>query len=442
MKRLLVILTYSLCLCHSGQAGTDFKANFGKVDETNVLRLGSLKLSQHIVEKNLWEYLHGEPQAHDRLVKKDSALEEWIQSFIDSRLIVHEGLNAGFHRSRETLRNLDIMERHLMLSPSSEGYRRLITKLLGEDKLETRLRHTAKQKTALVLKLDESGIRTFLSLLPQHEPMELIILPEWFEEKEDLKLGTYKNAEGSLSTFTIEEFVERYNKRIFREFPDNLEIVGSMIEEWLLEDLNYTEALSLGIDQDPKFRQDRMNYIHKLVHSQYLQNVLTVEIKVTTEDIENYYQENGQQLLTFESCQLEIDLFKDKRKAIQARFQMSQPNIETPKPSNILFVGFSPKNDINTPAIVREWALRLPVGQYSPPLDWENEYAIIRKVGQSGSYLPPLENLLEQIRAILIEEKSEIAERELVKELHREIEIIDTIDRTRLMKLINDAGSS
>lgn len=208
-----------------------------------------------------------------------------------------------FVRERKQQRPTENLEN---TRPSCEAY------FIQADRENVQKRRRAEVLASAKFKIESTTLFAAVKLwnrLPRGA-QHLSSLPELA----DKPLFEYQKA-GKEVAVTVDEYVQFFNQQyIITAVPRELSEFRETMENLILADYDLTTAADDGIDQSPRFVEDLNDYIGGELLFAYL-NEHTKRVRVTDEDIENYYRQHLADFIVPTKMRGRVGIFKTEREA-------------------------------------------------------------------------------------------------------------------------------
>ncbi len=125
-------------------------------------------------------------------------------------------------------------------------------------------------------------------------------------------------------TLRVNELIDKLEKMYFhgtdialnaKEADDRL---GKIFQDWIFRLGGTAEAKKLGIDQSLKYTLKVEEFERRTLFDHFMQKIVVPEVKLTEEEIQQYYEENKEEYSTPAMLRLESLAFEDREDALAA----------------------------------------------------------------------------------------------------------------------------
>ncbi len=287
-----------------------------------VLKVGSAEISHYAVEKNLTRFQrtgsgHGLPSSE--------AACAWFGLFLSRQVILAEALKAGYAQRPEVTRMVGTMEQHMLAQtepavapptdaelhdaydkfpeqpgrtkPPFEQQRPFLEKKLLQDR-RLAVKRTQRDQAVAVLKLEivHETVAKLLQCL-QAEPSTTVEVSEKLVAPlAGERLATYRLGDETM-TLTVDGWRERFNALFVRERQTSTAQLEANIRDLVVAEFAASEARRLGLDREPRFAEDRRNFVYAQALDLFEKEKLLPQIEIKPAEAEAYYREHSAEFM-------------------------------------------------------------------------------------------------------------------------------------------------
>ena len=211
----------------------------------------------------------------------------------------------------------------------------------------------------------------------------------------------------------------------------------ALVEKLIEMDLFSQAALKAGVEDDPDYKQ-AMEMMHKqedlfkkqALAATYLRNKAFGQVKVTPEEIKNYYDQNKDQFKTGEQVKASHILVKteDEVKAVKARLDkgesfeaVAKDKSTCPSASRGGDLGWFGRGVMDPD--FEKAAFALKDGEVSGPIKTKFGWHIIKITGKKAESVRPLDEVSARIEQKLLQDKQKKAYDDLLAKLRKDADI-------------------
>ena len=211
----------------------------------------------------------------------------------------------------------------------------------------------------------------------------------------------------------------------------------ALVEKLIEMDLFAQAALKAGVEDDPDYKQ-AMEMMHKqedlfkkqALAATYLRNKAFGQVKVTPEEIKNYYDQSKDQFKTGEQVKASHILVKteDEAKAIKARLDkgesfeaVAKDKSTCPSASRGGDLGWFGRGVMDPD--FEKAAFALKDGEVSGPIKTKFGWHIIKITGKKTESVKPLDEVSAQIEQKLMQDKQKTAYDDILAKLRKDADI-------------------
>ncbi|ADQ80901.1 hypothetical protein Palpr_2772 [Paludibacter propionicigenes WB4] len=221
--------------------------------------------------------------------------------------------------------------------------------------------------------------------------------------------------DGKTKAFTIADFIGFVeNEPLFFGSLTQLSGIKGMLESNILDIYLYSEALKIGMLNDPEFLTFKRNRQFKIYTQHYKETNVIPKVVVTEAESRKFYNQNIDKFKTFGSCEVLIYKFKDSQTAGNSMPPIAVRYTQKPVPQEIQDRAKSIKIPEPTPATlkisdktlsanIKSAIIRLMPTQVSMPIQMNNGYWVIYLKSKSDLIIIPYEEVKSEIAAKLPE---------------------------------------
>lgn len=211
----------------------------------------------------------------------------------------------------------------------------------------------------------------------------------------------------------------------------------ALVEKLIEMDLFAQAAEKAGVEDDPDYKQ-AMEMMHKqedlfkkqALAATYLRNKAFGQVKVTPEEVKNYYDQNKDQFKTGEQVKASHILVKteDEAKAIKARLDkgesfeaVAKDKSTCPSASRGGDLGWFGRGVMDPD--FEKAAFALKDGEVSGPIKTKFGWHIIKITGKKTESVKPLDEVSAQIEQKLMQDKQKTAYDDILAKLRKDADI-------------------
>jgi hypothetical protein len=316
MRRCSPIIVFVLGAgCLGAQIGADFAPASIRTDIA--LKVGAAEISQYAVEKNLSRFLRS---GNGKARPSTDAIRTWLELFLARQVVIAEALAQGYDRRPEVVRMVDTMERHMLaqaepavapptdaelravyerlpvppdgLKPAFEQQRSFLEKILRQERrLAFRRTQSDEAVRAMGLEIDRAGVGKLFQRLQAEPPSTTDISVTLTAPLAGERLATYRLGDQAIE-LTVDGWRTRFNALFVRELPTNLVQLEAGIRELAVAEYATHEGRRRGIDREPRFIEDRRNFVYYQALDLFEKEKLLPQVAVTSTETETYYREH------------------------------------------------------------------------------------------------------------------------------------------------------
>lgn len=432
----LLLLAAFFCVLSSPGAPTATEPSTPEVNTDCVLAIGEAKISTYAVEKNLQRYRSG---YQSQAAATDDELRKWFELYLARQVIIAEALAQNYDKRAEVIEIVDTMERHMLAQvetevqpPSEAELRAVYDKLppppagpqlsfatlrprlerlgLQQKRLEslrlqkdTALRATKPSLTATLVAQVAGQISH--AALPKAEIPQSLLASCSTEILARYELG------GKKVELTVEEWRAAFNRLFVRSLPRSTTELEENIREQIVAAYACDEAKKAGRNQEPRFVEDRRNFVYYQALDLYEKERLAPQLTVSAQELGAFYKENPE--LFRQALRASGLLFRFPDAKTAAQWLREQAHAPKNAPGEKIVISKQsplPGAENATPVI-----LRLPDGKFFGPVEIHGSALVILKQSTETG-LPPLTELEGPIRATLTRQKLDELELRLARE--------------------------
>lgn len=244
------------------------------------------------------------------------------------------------------------------------------------------------------------------------------------------EIGTYNG-----DSVTVDELAKWFvlfgeRTRVPDEDSNETQWVQQVLNSRVLERVLGEKARQLELDQTEFFKEYKRRLEGEGITRYFFQKEIIEPIQITSADINRYYRTNRSRFEIPTSFSFKVIFFdaeKDGRERARRRAQQVLDRLEQGAPFDSLiyehsdldviertkdFGPYTPDSGLLPP--IKEAALKLNAGEVSGLIEHNKGFHIIRLTRKTESYMRSLEEVQEEIRQTLFDERLQLAEEQLV----------------------------
>lgn len=294
----------------SGTTPTDIKRDI-------VLKLGPAEVSRYAVEKNLSRFLRT-ANTGDRL--SAAAVRTWFELYIARQVMIAEALTQGYAQRPDVVRMVSTMEEHMLAQtessvttpltgadlraaydriplptsrpkPSFEEQRPLLENTLRQE-LRRAAKRTQFEQAIQAVRLEiahDIAERLFRRIQlgpPTPTISEALVAPMAGE-----RLAAYCIGDEPV-ILTVNDWRNRFNALFVRELPTTATQLEAGIRDLVVAEYVAREARRHGLDREPRFVEDRRNFVYYQALDLFEREQLLPQIEIISAEVEDYYRDH------------------------------------------------------------------------------------------------------------------------------------------------------
>jgi hypothetical protein len=225
-------------------------------------------------------------------------------------------------------------------------------------------------------------------------------------------LATYRGPNGK-QVITERDFIRQFNERMIRTTPRDAAGLVSAIEDIVVEEYDYAEAVGAGLDQEPKFVQDRRNFEFRQALALYEKEILAPRIPISAAEVRSYYVERSERYAVPGDATGTLYRFASAATAREASLLLNQGGTAA---------AAALAEEVIDPAVIERQGpplvpgrpngsfLGMPDGRTIGPFEQAGRAAIFLKRSSGGRQIPPLEEIESVVRQHMLRERLDEAE--------------------------------
>ncbi|MCK5169864.1 MAG: peptidyl-prolyl cis-trans isomerase [Bacteroidales bacterium] len=226
----------------------------------------------------------------------------------------------------------------------------------------------------------------------------------------------------------IKDFVYYYRNNPFLYFVEEKQMLRNILYDFVEEQYLFTEAENLGVTKETGYILDKKNYKNKLILGYYYRNKFYNNVNVSDDELQVYYNDNKQNFTGANSCNVSVFTFNDKQSATKnlgyLYSKISTGKFKDISDTTIVKGLISYKRDIKIdkdnkiyPQELTRDIFNAPLNQLEGPIDYNNVCILFVKTKQEGKKIKPFEEIKEEIRNIITDDKADVLKKQKIKEL-------------------------
>lgn len=421
---------------------------FAPADESVAFEGAAYRMSVYEVQKRFVRFLDAEPQ---RLQLEDRALfQEWDRWFREYAALLDEAYDRGYDSRPDILEILDAMARFLVAQKDA-NYLRVVGEpfVLGEAALEEKYseyamsggaapfelfqeshrkleeqkhlietveRIEARLESDLRLQIDFAAAEFLASIVREHPILGREIRPAWIGASQGIVVARYA-IEGREIALDFREFARRYNLLPMRNAIEDPQAIAGYARGWAFEDWLWLQARERGLLDSPKFRQDGLAYLRDTMVRELIRDEAARLHPPTPEAIAARFDEQKHRMRRVDEVRARAYRFADRMEAFEAYKAAASGRAQIDAPFETVVVN---ANADEWPQSLRDQIALASEGSILPPAPLpEGQAAVLRIEAVTRSRPFALADAESDLRAQLIEARSDGARLHLLEELQR-----------------------
>jgi hypothetical protein len=270
-------------------------------------------------------------------------------------------------------------------------------------------------------------------LRPMADLLRLIKTPQVpLEPLEAMKAETVATyfVGGAKIDMDVAGWCERFNQQLIRRIPSTPAELRHSIEEMITVDIDIEEARRLGLDKEPRFVEDRQNFLHHQALDLFEKERLIPQIAVSEADIAAYRTEHAADysaVVEARGVSLRFDTSEDAAAWAGRHRVVTEESLLDPSIKDRTAWVLTRDNPPPELAQLVDPLLRSPdhssLGPMQTPLGWA---VFVKQVSVREPL--PLSAVESQIRQLLTRKRLDELELRLARESARKYEVVDNID--------------
>lgn len=132
-----------------------------------------------------------------------------------------------------------------------------------------------------------------------------------------LPLATYLDS-GTRRELTARDFVRWFNQRFLRQLPRDRAALATAVQDLVIEEFDYRDALAARLDREPKFIEDRRNFELNQIRALYEEEILRPQIAATPAEVLARYEAERGRHLAAHTAQGTLYVYPDQADATAA----------------------------------------------------------------------------------------------------------------------------
>lgn len=230
---------------------------------------------------------------------------------------------------------------------------------------------------------------------------------------ETVPVASYRNGETELQ-LDVFEFARRFNLQTLPKWPTSRAEWASAVEDAFVEQEDWEAARRAGLDREPKFVQDRLNYALTQIRTAYEIETLMPKIAPTTEVVHAFYERNLDRYSEPADAGGTIYYFAsrfDAAAAVGGGFQNHGAMIGAPVGNQPVIVRRAGPEML--PDVANVALIALPAGQPFGPVAVGDKQAVFVKRSTGANAPLPFGQIAMRVRRDLIQERLDGLELEM-----------------------------
>jgi hypothetical protein len=229
-----------------------------------------------------------------------------------------------------------------------------------------------------------------------------------------------------MATLTVREWADRWNAQFVHLLPRNNDQLQTSIEDMVVTESEVHAAREHGRDREPKFIEDRRNFLYYQALDLYEKEILLPRIKITSAESEAYYKEHPTEFSRPIRARGKLFRFSDDASAIEWLHSKDRASLGTGE--DVIVSAQSPLTGAeNATGLI----LRMDVGKTFGPVHTPLGPIVFFKQ-YTETELLPYKEAVDSVQATLSRPKMEKLEIGLAREWASRYAIQDNINPEKL----------
>lgn len=271
-------------------------------------------------------------------------------------------------------------------------------------------------------------------------------------EKFDFPNLPMKNNNSVLMTYTLNKKREKFTVHDFINFykysqvrpPIKKAAFSQFTRDFVDFQYMLAQADSVGITHDKKFLLEQQSSLNRLILSYYIQNEISKTIKISNEELVDYYQKNKTSFIQGKSCTISLFNFKDMKSAGDS-WQYINSQIQNGDFGNLTdtayvkgLISYKPgikidANDKTYSRMLTSTIFGLNDRALSFPIETDGSVYFFYKIKEEGTIIQPFENVKDIIEYQLKYHKTDQLVKARIQELKGKYQM--TINKIKKLNL-------
>ena len=307
-----------LPLCISLQITAEIAGAAAPIDNSVVLKIGPLEVSQYVVTKRFIPFRENLQSENGDTSKEISS---WFEDFLVNQVLTAEAISEGYAAHPDVIALVDRMERHMLCATYGPYYKHLMADMVRPEVEIMKLYEESSEKTVPVpyedyrrmiqtqdtekaveihrktiletaqFRIEPKNCATVLEHLVDLPPSPADIPSGFLENVSNLPLASYIR-DGEPQAVSIREWIEYFSALFIRSIPTSNTDLERSIEDVVVAEADIRAARALGIDQEPQFVEDRKHFLNAQALDRFEREKLLPNITLSEGEIETYYQQH------------------------------------------------------------------------------------------------------------------------------------------------------
>ena len=423
------------------------------IDDTVVLKIGPLDVSQYVVEKR---YNRFQKHLATEAEIASNEVSSWFEDFLVNQVVTAKAISEGYTTHPDAVALVERMERHMLASVNGPYYQEVILKDATRSEDEVRklyqedsagkekmpfaeyfqmvqhrdVERTVQQHRAGILEqvqfsLNQTNFNRLLERLIGLPPIPANIPVDLLEDEGDLLLASYSNG-GISHSVKAKEWIGYFNLLFVRSIPTKDITLKNSIEDKVITEMDIEAARASGLDKELQFVEDRKHFLNAQALEWFERERLKPEISISEEAVAAFYQEHKEAFFRPVAARGMLFNFKEKEPAIQwmRAYQLNERNDQLA--SSIEEVEVTQAHPIASLENLTPMILRMGEEELIGPIATEDGLLVFLK---QASVTEPIsaEEMSDYIIETLTRERLHRLEKELAPEYCKGFEIMDNI---------------
>lgn len=282
-----------------------------------VLRVGAAEISRYAVDKNLTRFRR---TGRDGRAPEEAEVSRWFELYLARQVMIAEALRQGYGERPEVVAMVETMARQILAqatltaeSPTAAelqaAYDRSPAPARGDkasfeqlrpaleqawvqqhrQAQQQALRAQALQAANLAINADTAG--KLVERIRAGAPGSAKIPEELIAPLADEVLATYRLGDETVS-LTVRGWREHFNRLFVRTPVTDARILEAGVQDRIVADFAYRDALRRGLDQGEQFIEDRRNFRYYQALELFEKEHLLPRIEIAPAEMAAHYREH------------------------------------------------------------------------------------------------------------------------------------------------------